>query len=40
MAAAPSVSVDWSANAIMFSIGAAAAMVGVVAFTHRDLKGE
>jgi ABC-2 type transport system permease protein len=40
MAAAPATSINWSANAIMVAIGAAAAIVGVGAFERRDLKGE
>lgn len=40
MAAAPSVSINWTSNAIMVLIGAAAAIVGVGAFNRRDLKGE
>jgi putative exporter of polyketide antibiotics len=40
MAAAPSVPINWSANAILVAIGAVAALVGVAAFQRRDLKGE
>jgi ABC-2 type transport system permease protein len=40
MAAAPSVPIDWTANAVMVALGVACALVGVAAFNHRDLKGE
>ena len=40
MAAAPSVPINWSTNAIMVSIGAVAVLIGVAAFKRRDLKGE
>jgi ABC-2 type transport system permease protein len=40
MASAPAVSPHWEANGIMAAIGAAAAVLGGVAFRHRDLQGE
>lgn len=40
MAPAPSVHVDWTANAFMVLLGALASLAGVVAFTRRDLQGE
>ena len=40
MAAAPSVSVDWTANAFMVLLGASSSVVGLFAFTRRDLKGD
>lgn len=40
MAAAPSVPINWSANAIMVLIGAVAGSIGVASFKRRDLKGE
>ncbi len=40
MASAPAVSPHWEANGIMAAMGAAAAVLGGVAFRHRDLQGE
>jgi ABC-2 type transport system permease protein len=40
MAAAPSVPVDWTTNAVMVAIGALSALLGLGAFARRDLKGE
>jgi ABC-2 type transport system permease protein len=39
MAAAPAVSPDWTANALMIVVGAACAAVGGWAFRQRDLQG-
>ena len=40
MASAPAVSPHWEANGIMAAIGAAAAVLGGIAFRRRDLQGE
>ena len=40
MAPAPSVHVDWTANASMVLLGALASLAGVVAFMRRDLQRE
>jgi len=40
MAAAPAVPVDWTTGGVMAAIGVAAAAVGGLAFSHRDLAGE
>jgi len=39
MAAAPAVSPNWTANAVMLGIAVAAAAIGIVAFARRDLRG-
>ena len=40
LAAAPAVSPDWASVAILVAVGAAAAVLGGLAFTRRDLAGE
>jgi polyether ionophore transport system permease protein len=40
MAAAPAVSPDWTSAAVLAAVGAAAALVGGVAFARRDLASE
>jgi ABC-2 type transport system permease protein len=40
MASAPAVSPHWEANGIMAATGAAAAVLGGIAFRRRDLQGE
>ena len=40
MASAPAVRPNWEANGVMVSVGILAALLGVVAFTRRDLQGE
>lgn len=40
MAAAPAVSPNWASAAILVAVGAAAAVLGGLAFTRRDLAGE
>lgn len=40
MAAAPSVSIDWTTNAVMVALGVACTVAGLSAFSRRDLKGE
>ena len=40
MAAAPATSPNWTSNAILITVGVAAAAVGAVAFHHRDLAVE
>ncbi len=40
MAAAPALNPDWTVNGIMIAIGAAGAVLGGVAFRHRDILGE
>jgi hypothetical protein len=40
MAAAPAVDPNWSANGIMTAIGAAGAVLGGLAFQHRDIQGQ
>jgi ABC-2 type transport system permease protein len=40
MAAAPAVDPNWTANIIMIAIGAAAAVLGGLAFQHRDIQGQ
>jgi ABC-2 type transport system permease protein len=40
MASAPAVAPHWEANGIMVAIGVAAAVLGGVAFSRRDLQGE
>jgi ABC-2 type transport system permease protein len=40
MAAAPATSPNWTTNAIMVTLGAAAAAIGGFAFRHRDLANE
>jgi putative exporter of polyketide antibiotics len=40
MAAAPAQSPNWTTDGAMVAVAIAAAAVGVVAFTHRDLRGD
>jgi ABC-2 type transport system permease protein len=40
MAAAPAADPNWTTNAIMVAIGATAAVLGGLAFQHRDIQGE
>jgi ABC-2 type transport system permease protein len=40
MAAAPSAPIDWTSNTVMTGVAVALALVGLFAFTLRDLKGE
>ena len=40
MAAAPAVSPDLASGGVLVAVGAAAALLGGIAFAHRDLKGE
>ena len=37
---APAVGPDWTSNAVMVAIGVGGALVGALAFSHRDLVGE
>jgi ABC-2 type transport system permease protein len=39
MASAPAVAPNWSANGVMVAVGAACALLGVLAFNRRDLVG-
>ncbi|MGO9407749.1 MAG: ABC transporter permease subunit [Acidimicrobiales bacterium] len=40
MAAAPAASPDWTTGGVLVAVGAVAAVLGGIAFAHRDLKGE
>ena len=40
MAAAPAVNPNWTANGIMIAMGGAGAILGGLAFQHRDIQGE
>ena len=40
MASAPAVPPHWEANGVMVAIGVASALIGGIAFSRRDLRGE